>query len=243
MSTRVVPLTLSGIEQLPFHARRCVFWEMDPAAAAESLGFVDPEFEKEAWLSTVMLQWGSCARIASIGDRIAGCVFYAPPSMVPRAQWFPTSPVSADAILLTTIRLEPIADDTDVAGDLIRAVVDDLVRRNVRAIEAFGIRGDVATRKPADTPTATAGRECSPAECMIPADFLEDMGFDVIAPHHRYPRLRLELDRDHGWKEEVEAALDRLLEAASLTVEDLVVKPAGAVVVDHGAPGSVNGSR
>ena len=40
----------------------------------------------------------------------------------------------------------------------------------------------------------------------------------MIAPHHRYPRLRLELDRDHGWKEDVEAALDRLLEAAAITV-------------------------
>lgn len=53
---------------------------------------------------------------------------------------------------------------------------------------------------------------------MIDAGFLEDTGFEVVAPHHRYPRLRLELDRDHEWKVEVEAALDRLLEAAALTV-------------------------
>ena len=56
---------------------------------------------------------------------------------------------------------------------------------------------------------------------MIPADFLEDMGFEVVAPHPQFPRLRLELDRDHGWKEEVEAALDRLVEAASFTIAEL----------------------
>lgn len=193
---------------------------MDPDTVAEARGFSDPEFEKEAWLSTVMLQWGSCAQIATVGDKVAACAFYAPPNMVPRAQLFPTSPVSADAILLTTMRIEPHARGLAVGADLIRAVVDDLVRRNVRALEAFGIRPDPVADSFGDTPSATVANTCSPHECMISADFLEDMGFDVVAPHHRYPRLRLELDRDHGWKEEVEAALDRLIEAASITVED-----------------------
>ncbi|TCN48093.1 hypothetical protein EV641_11814 [Rhodococcus sp. SMB37] len=220
MSTRVTPLLLSGIDRLPRHSRRCVFWEMDPDTVDEARGFADPEFEKEAWLSTVMLQWGSCAQIATVGEKVAACAFYAPPNMVPRAQLFPTSPVSADAILLTTMRIEPHAEGFEVGTDLIRAVVDDLVRRNVRALEAFGIRADAEADAVGDTPSATAANACSPHECMISADFLEDMGFDVVAPHHRFPRLRLELDRDHGWKEEVEAALDRLIEAASITVED-----------------------
>ncbi|MEU5841071.1 GNAT family N-acetyltransferase [Rhodococcus sp. NPDC047139] len=218
MSTRVSPLTLSGIEQLPAHARRCVFWEMDPASGIQH--FSDPEFEKEAWLSMVLLEWGPCGQIATIGDKAAGCALYAPPGMVPRAQAFPTAPVSADAILLTSMRTEPHAVDLDVGADLIRGVVSDLVRRNVRAIEAFGIRrGDDLS--PSDVPQATAALGCSDRECMIDADFLEHMGFEVIAPHHRYPRLRLELDRDHEWKSAVEAALDRLLEESSLTVADL----------------------
>lgn len=221
VSTRVTPLSLSGIDQLPRHSRRCVFWEMDPGTVDDARGFSDPEFEKEAWLSTVMLEWGSCAQIATVDEKVAACAFYAPPNMVPRAQLFPTSPVSADAILLTTMRIDPHAEGFDTGADLIRAVVDDLVRRNVRALEAFGIRVDPELDAIGDSPCATAANACSPRECMISADFLEDMGFDVVAPHHRFPRLRLELDRDHGWKEEVEAALDRLIEAASITVEDL----------------------
>jgi hypothetical protein len=64
---------------------------------------------------------------------------------------------------------------------------------------------------------------------MIDADFLEKYGFEVVAPHHRFPRLRLELDRDHGWKEDVEAALERLLEAAALTVVEADARvPVGA---------------
>ncbi|MGV9746124.1 GNAT family N-acetyltransferase [Rhodococcus zopfii] len=221
MSTRVTSLTLSGIDQLPAHARRCVFWEMDPGAVRGARDYCDPEFEKEAWLSMVMLQWGSCAQLATVDDKPAGCAFYAPPNMVPRAQLFPTSPVSADAILLTSMRIEPHADDLDLGTGLIRAVVDDLVRRNVRALEAFGIRAIDEAGQSTGVPSATAALDCSPVECMISAEFLEDMGFEVIAPHPRFPRLRLELDRDHGWKEEVEAALDRLIEAASITIAEL----------------------
>ncbi|MHC6210528.1 GNAT family N-acetyltransferase [Rhodococcus ruber] len=227
MSTRVTTLTLGGLDQLSAHARRCVFWEMDPAAVRDAGGFYDPEFEKEAWLSMVMLQWGSCAQVATLDDKPAGSAFYAPPNMVPRAHLFPTSPVSADAILLTTVRIEPLAEDSDLGAGLIRAVISDLIRRNVRAIEAFGYRS--AGEEESDVPGATAARDCSPAECMIEAGFLEDMGFEVVAPHHRFPRLRLELDRDHEWKIGVEAALDRLLEEAALTVAGISDRtPVGA---------------
>jgi hypothetical protein len=51
---------------------------------------------------------------------------------------------------------------------------------------------------------------------MIDADLLLDKGFTVAAPHRYFPRLRLELDRGLGWKAEVEAALERLLEGAEL---------------------------
>jgi hypothetical protein len=51
---------------------------------------------------------------------------------------------------------------------------------------------------------------------MIDAGLLLDTGFTVVAPHRYFPRLRLELDRGLGWKAEVEAALERLLEGAEL---------------------------
>ena len=64
MSARITPLRLECFEQLPKHARRCVFWEVDPTALGRDDHFADPEFEKEAWLSMVMLEWGACGQIA-----------------------------------------------------------------------------------------------------------------------------------------------------------------------------------
>ncbi|UGT40500.1 GNAT family N-acetyltransferase [Nocardia yamanashiensis] len=236
MSTSVTALSLGGLDKLPGHARRCVFWEIDPAVAADCQDFSDPVFEKEAWLSTVMLEWGSCGQVAMVDGQSAGCALYSPPSAVPRAGLFPTSPVSPDAVLLTTLRSEFQYHDTDVAIQLIQAVVNDLVRRGVRAIEAFGLRWDPPTAQMPDrelgsmtlmqriapTPLRTTASlspngPCSPENCMIDADFLEEVGFKVVAAHHRFPRLRLELDHDHLWKEDVERALDQLLAAAAMT--------------------------
>ena len=65
MSARITPLRLESFEQLPKHARRCVFWEVDPDIMGRNDHLTDPEFEKEAWLSMVMLEWGSCGQVAT----------------------------------------------------------------------------------------------------------------------------------------------------------------------------------
>ena len=58
--------------------------------------------------------------------------------------------------------------------------------------------------------------DCSAEQCVIEAEFLLGAGFVVVAPHPYFPRLRLEFDKGLGWKAEVEAALERLLESAAL---------------------------
>lgn len=230
MSFRISPLRLESFEHLPKHARRCVFWEVDPqTVCAEYLP--DPEFEKEAWLSMVMLEWGSCGQIATTGrpgesgdeddgETCLGYVLYAPPRLVPRAHRMPTGPVSADAVLLTSLGVEPGQSD-GMPTMLIGQVVSELVRRGVRALEAFGRTAeatDFADGDPdPDVVSAVAALgDCGFDQCMIDAQFLVDAGFTVVAPHRYFPRLRLELDKGLGWKAEVEAALERLLEGARI---------------------------
>ncbi len=238
MSIRIRPLRLEGFEQLPNHARQCVFWEVDPQTLAHGDQLADPEFEKEAWLSMVMLEWGSCGQVATAeaedaaddddddDERCRGFVLYAPPRAVPRAQRFPTGPVSADAVLLTSMGVEVGDNRTDdaegVKALLIGQVVNELVRRGVRALEAFGRTPAAVEALASDTvdpdlaPVVEALGDCSFDQCMIDADFLANAGFTVVAPHPYFPRLRLELDKGLGWKAEVEAALERLLESAQL---------------------------
>ena len=230
MSFRIGPLRLEAFEQLPKHARRCVFWEVDPETACSEY-LPDPEFEKEAWLSMVMLEWGSCGLLATATtpgepdtDTCLGYALYAPPRAVPRAQRLPTGPVSADAVLLTSMGVEAGQND-GLPALLIAQVVDALVRRGVRALEAFGRTAESAELlgphrsahlDPQLESAVKALGDCSFDTCMISADFLQDVGFTVVAAHRYFPRLRLELDKGLGWKAEVEAALERLLEGARL---------------------------
>jgi GNAT superfamily N-acetyltransferase len=185
IARRLAPLTLDSLDDLPVPCRRCVFWELDPVAGARAVESGDPAFEKEAWLSAALLEWGSVGRIAYVDTLPAGYVMYAPPHLVPRAMAFPTAPVSADAVLLMTGRVLPEFAGAGLGRMLVQGVAKDLTRRGIRAIASAG--------------------------CVLPAEFLLAVGFKTVRPHHRHPRLRLDLRTALSWREDVEQAIERLL--------------------------------
>jgi GNAT superfamily N-acetyltransferase len=203
MARRLAPLTLDTLPDLPDPCRSCVVWELDPVAARRAAEVGDTAFEKEAWVSATLLEWGSCGRVAYVDDDPAGFVLYAPPAFVPRSMAFPTSPVSGDAILLMAARVRPEYRGGGLARMLVQAAAKDLTRRGVRAIEAFGLAPTAGPREPDE--------ERDGSSCLVPADFLLSVGFKTVRPHHRYPRLRLDLKTTLSWREDVEQALERIL--------------------------------
>ena len=200
MSRRVVGVTLDNLDLLPKKCRRCVFWELAPHIREQAEDFGQTDLEKEAWVSSVLLEWGSCGRIVYSDKLPVGFVLYAPPNAVPRATAFPTSPPSPDAVVLSGFHVLPEFRRGGLGRMLVQAVAKDLTRRGVKAIEAFG--------------DAKPDEEVS---CVVPSDFLLSVGFKTVRPHPRWPRLRLELRSALGWKEDVEAALERLLGTVSVT--------------------------
>ena len=197
MSRRAVNITLDNLDDLPTRCRRCVFWELDPMAYDKALEAGDTAFEKESWVSATLLEWGSCGKVVYVDGVPAGFVMYAPPMYVPRSIAFPTSPVSADAVLLMAGHVLPDFAGGGLGRMLVQSVAKDLTRRGVKAIEAFG---DLKWERPA---------------CVLPAEHLKAVGFKTIRPHHRYPRLRLELKSTVSWREDVGVALERLLGSMS----------------------------
>ncbi|MDQ0795224.1 GNAT family N-acetyltransferase [Streptomyces sp. B1I3] len=195
MGRRLVPLTLDNLPDLPRRCRSCVFWELDPVSGEAAVKAGRPEVEKEAWISSVLLEWGSCGRVVYVDDVPAGFVLYAPPAYVPRSMAFPTSPASPDAVQLMTALISPEFQGQGLGRVMVQTVAKDLLHRGFRAIEAFG---NARWKEPA---------------CVLPADHLLAVGFKTVRPHPVYPRLRLELRTTLSWKEDVELALDRLLGA------------------------------
>ena len=86
----------------------------------------------------MLLEWGSCGKIAYVDGVPAGYVLYAPPLYVPRSVSFPTSPVSGDAVLLMTAYILDEFTGGGLGRMLVQGVAKDLTRRGVKAIEAFG---------------------------------------------------------------------------------------------------------
>jgi GNAT superfamily N-acetyltransferase len=195
MGRRLVPLTLDNLQDLPQRCRACVFWELDPVRGEAAVKAGTSVLEKEAWISSVLLDWGSCGRVAYVDDVPVGYVLYAPPAYVPRSTAFPTSPVAPDAVQLMTSFIMPGYQGQGLGRVLVQTVAKDLLSRGFKAIEAFG---DARWKEPA---------------CVLPADHLVAVGFKTVRPHPRHPRLRLELRTTLSWKEDVELALDRLLGA------------------------------
>jgi GNAT superfamily N-acetyltransferase len=206
VTRRLANVTLDNLDDLPIRCRRCVFWELDPLSGTRAIEAGDPALEKEAWVSAALLEWGSCGKVLYVDGMAAGFALYAPPSYVPRSGAFPTSPVSADAVVLMTAAVLPDFTGGGLGRMLIQGVAKDLIRRGFRAVEAFG-----------DARWSEVGH------CLLPADYLLAVGFKTVRPHARTPRLRLELKTAASWREDVEVALERLL--GSMTTPEGVLRP------------------
>lgn len=208
MSRKVVRMTLDHLAELDAPCRECVFWELDPVRR----GRVDePAAEKEAWMSAVLRDWGSCGRVVLVDDRAVGYALYAPPAYLPGAGGFPTAPVSSDAVLLSAVYVEPAARGGGLGRMLVQGMARDLIERGgIAAVEAFG-----DTRGP--------GRPGA-RSCLNPVDFLTSVGFKTQRAHATTPRMRMDLRTTLTWREELEGALERLLGA---------VRPAPKTTADH----------
>lgn len=216
MARRLERLTLDNLGDLPVRCRSCAFWELDAVRRARAADAGATCAAKEAWVSRVLLEWGSCGRVAYVDGSPAAYVVYAPASYLPGADAFATAPVSEDAVLLATARVEPAYAGSGLGRVLMQTVVKDLVKRgDIRALEAIG-----DTRAPGKRDWAAGQGHGS---CVLPADYLLRIGFKTHRAHPRNPRMRLDLRTAITWRDEVESALEKLFD---------VVRPARLPAAD-----------
>lgn len=188
-------LTVDHLAQLEGPCRSCLFWQLDPVARGR-VAREDAVGEKEAWVSEVLREWGSCGRVVLVDDEPVGFLIYAPAAYLPGAGQFATAPVSPDAVLLTHVWVDPRHAGGGLGRMLVQGMARDLIKRGgIKAVEAFG-----DTRGP--------GRRTT---CVVPADFLGSVGFKTQRQHKATPRMRMELRAALSIKDEVEAALERVL--------------------------------
>ncbi|RHW26392.1 GNAT family N-acetyltransferase [Nocardioides immobilis] len=200
MARTTVPFTLDhldALDELGVPCRSCLFWELDPVRRGRLADAETRAGVKESWMSEVLREWGSCGRVALVDGQAVGYLTYAPPSYVPGAAQFPTAPASPDSVLLITAHVSDGYDDGGIGRLLVQGMARDLVGRGgIKAVEAFAHRR----------------RRLSPESgCLLPAEFLARVGFKTHRQHPFTPRMRMELRSLVTWRDEVEAAFERLV--------------------------------
>lgn len=220
VARRVARLTVDTLADLPAQVRRCLFWELDPVRRARVERAGAEVEEKEAWVSQVLLEWGSCGRVLYVDDRPAGFVLYAPPRCFHGSASMPTHPIGEDAVQLATAQVFEEFRGGGLGRVLLQAMAKDLLHREIRAVECFGVYG-----------RPTEG-------CPLPVEFLQRVGFRTQRPHVRYPRMRMEMKSLLTWRDEMEAALARLLGV----VRPARSAPATQRRAGHGLPGGLSRS-
>lgn len=192
MGRQTTRLTLDNLDRLPGGCSECVCWELDPVRRQQVRGHEAEE--KAAWVSNVLREWGSCGRVVCVDDKPVGHAIFAPEIFLPGTARFATAPVSPDAVVLATAYVAPEHREGGLGRMLVQGMAKDLIRHgDVGAVEAFGAHAP------------------EPGECILPVDFLLAVGFKTHRPHPRYPRMRMDLRTAVTWKEEFEAALNKLL--------------------------------
>ena len=209
VSARITPLRLEAFEQLPKHARRCVFWEVDPS----TLGGDDH-------LSRPGVREGSLAVDGDAGvgivraDRLERAAGSAPTPPMTIAETAPTrrawatrsmrrpapcrahgcSPADrsvADAVLLTSLGVKRGATSAQR-----RRPAAELDRRGRRRIWCAAVCGrwrrSAAPRRPPNSaipawcpptcaPVVEVLGDCSVDQCILDVDFLEQVGFVEVS--------------------------------------------------------------
>ena len=136
MSRKIVRLTLDNLEALPSPCRSCLFWERDPVRRSRA---EDPAAEKDAWVSHVLREWGSCGRVALVDDVPVGYLVYAPEAFVPGRRRLPDrAGLAGRGAADHGVRRTRAARGGGLGRMLVQGMARDLIKRDIKAVEAFG---------------------------------------------------------------------------------------------------------
>ena len=209
-------MTASDLPELPEPCGRCTFWESSLSDLASYHGQQQRSQVKREWATAVTDRWGYCGVRALDNGATVGFLTMAPPVLVPRLGAFATTPVSQDAAVLMSVWVSEDYRGFGLGRQLIQAGAGLLVRRDIRAFEAIGTYRDGPS-------------------CMLPAGWLESVGFEVVRAHRVTPRLRMNLQSTLRWRPDLGAAWSKL---TSLVAQPAAPEPNGAAWREaiHSAP-------
>ena len=188
MNDRIRPLTGELIEHLPTPCRTCLFWELaDAPRGPQPNRAAEAAEAKLLYHRAVELDWGPPGLLVRSDGRTLAFATFVPAEQAHRTRRLGSVP-SDDALVLTTMWVDPDVRGTGIASTLLHRVLRQAHDLGLRAVEATATRGG-------DGP------------CLLPEAFLLASGFVVHHQHARHPLLRLDLRQTVRWQDAMEHAL------------------------------------
>jgi GNAT superfamily N-acetyltransferase len=188
VSDRIRPLTGELIDHLPPACRACLFWELADAPRGPQLDRADEAAEaKLLYGRAVELDWGPPGLLLRAEGRTLAFATFVPAEQAHRTRRLGSVP-SDDALVLTTMWVDPDVRGTGIASAMLHRVLKHAHDHGLRAVEATATRGD--------------------GPCLLPESFLLASGFVVHHQHVRHPLLRLDLRQTVRWQDAMEQALE-----------------------------------
>jgi ribosomal protein S18 acetylase RimI-like enzyme len=175
---KIVDITGAHYEDIPDHyfshsnCRSCLFWENGKTSDLQTTE--EREVEKRRWFNSINLVFGPSGKIAYQDGVVVGWAQCAPASCFPRVTSYHTYP-SEDAFLISCLAVKPDHRNRGIGMILLKAVINDLRARKLKAVETFARKGN-------------ANNPSGPAELYLKA------GFKVKTDDEIFPLLRLELN-------------------------------------------------
>ncbi|MCW2809724.1 MAG: hypothetical protein JWP61_182 [Friedmanniella sp.] len=190
-SRRLRPMTAADLPSLPEPCSSCTFWEVGLSDLAVSPDHLDRSTIKNEWAEAVTARWGYCGVLASHDTETIGYLTMAPARYVRRLGAFASTPVSPDAAVVMSAYVAPEHRGHGIGRQLMQAAAGLVARRDIRALEAVGTYHDGPS-------------------CMMPAGWLQAVGFSIVRDHPVTPRLRMDLQTTVRWRPGLGAAWHRL---------------------------------
>ncbi|MHB8840472.1 MAG: GNAT family N-acetyltransferase [Candidatus Aquicultor sp.] len=185
MRRKIVPVTPKTLLRSGLECSSCTRWEGLPAET-------DPGRAHEAKsdrMRRLIRECGACGKMIYVDNEALAYAQYGPARFFPGAQRFST-PVSDDAYLLTCLYVRSYARGRGLGRVLLQSVEASLIKRKVKAVEAFATRDE--------------------KHALGPIEFYLQNGFYIVRDDPQFPLMRLELKALVGWQINIQFALDGL---------------------------------
>ena len=126
-------------------AAACVYWEhyehrKNPVAQRVAL--------KAEWFRRVTAEFGCCGKLARVDSVPVGFVQFAPPRYLPNALAYDCGPPSEDGVFVSCLHVAEEWRGRGVGRALLEAVLADVPRRGLAAVETYARKGPEAHNNP-----------------------------------------------------------------------------------------------